>query len=379
MALLEVEDLRVAFGAATAVDGVSFAVDEGKVVGLVGESGCGKSVTSLAIMGLLPKGKGRKARAAKSRNGKVPAQAEATGPEGTGPEGAAGDGAVPPGHGGAVAATPQGIAVGRRSNRGGADVSGRAAFDGVDLLTLPPAAMRRRRGADLAMVFQDPLSSLNPVVPVGRQITEVLERHRGLKGDKAVKEAANLLDRVGIPDPLRRLKEYPHQLSGGMRQRVLIAIAVACAPRLLIADEPTTALDVTIQAQILELLKDLVDSEGTALLMITHDLGVVAGICDEVNVLYSGRVVESAPVRDLFARPTHPYTVGLLGSIPRLDLGTHEPLTPIRGSIADVIRWKDGCAFAPRCDRVAPACVEGEPALVGAPHAHRCVMAEEIA
>jgi peptide/nickel transport system ATP-binding protein len=239
--------------------------------------------------------------------------------------------------------------------------------------------MRRRRGRDLAMVFQDPLSSLNPVVPVGRQITEVLERHRGLKGDKAVKEASNLLDRVGIPDPARRLREYPHQLSGGMRQRVLIAIAVACAPRLLIADEPTTALDVTIQAQILELLRDLVESEGTALLMITHDLGVVAGLCDEVNVLYSGRVVESAPVRELFARPTHPYTVGLLGSIPRLDLPIHEPLTPIRGSIQDVIRWRDGCAFAPRCDRVAEKCVEGEPALVGALHAHRCVMAEEIA
>ncbi|GAB3997189.1 hypothetical protein GCM10029992_19390 [Glycomyces albus] len=163
-----------------------------------------------------------------------------------------------------------------------------------------------------------------------------------------------------------------------MRQRVLIAIAVACAPRLLIADEPTTALDVTIQAQILELLKDLVDTEGTALLMITHDLGVVAGLCDEVNVLYSGRVVESAPARDLFARPTHPYTVGLLKSIPRLDLPIHEPLNPIRGSIVDVIRWQDGCAFAPRCDRVTEKCVEGELALVGAEHAHRCVMAEEI-
>ncbi|THV21747.1 ABC transporter ATP-binding protein [Glycomyces paridis] len=350
MALLEVEDLRVAFGAATAVDGVSFTVDQGRVVGLVGESGCGKSVTSLAIMGLLPRGRGKPA----------PVQAAAA-------ESAAG---IAP-----VAPQPKA----RKASRSGADVSGRAVFDGTDLLSLPPASMRRRRGSDLAMVFQDPLSSLNPVVTIGRQITEVLQRHRGLKGDKANREAANLLDRVGIPDPTRRLKEYPHQLSGGMRQRVLIAIAVACAPRLLIADEPTTALDVTIQAQILELLKDLVETEGTALLMITHDLGVVAGICDEVNVLYSGRVVESAPVRELFARPTHPYTVGLLGSIPRLDLGTHEPLTPIRGSIADVIRWKDGCAFAPRCDRVAAACVEGEPALVGSSHVHRCVMAEEVA
>ncbi|HEX2144345.1 MAG TPA: ABC transporter ATP-binding protein [Glycomyces sp.] len=363
MALLEVEDLRVAFGAATAVDGVSFSVDEGKVVGLVGESGCGKSVTSLAIMGLLPKGRYRKDAVPAPTGAAPPATAET-------------DGSVTVSV--AAGATPQAVATGTRRKGSGAHVDGRAMFDGVDLLTLPPAAMRRRRGADLAMVFQDPLSSLNPVVPIGRQITEVLERHRDLKGDKATKEAANLLDRVGIPDPTRRLKEYPHQLSGGMRQRVLIAIAVACAPRLLIADEPTTALDVTIQAQILELLKDLVESEGTALLMITHDLGVVAGICDEVNVLYSGRVVESAPVRELFARPTHPYTIGLLGSIPRLDLPMHEPLTPIRGSIADVIRWQDGCAFAPRCDRVTELCVAGEPALVGSLHAHRCVMAEEI-
>lgn len=366
MALLEVEDLRVAFGAATAVDGVSFAVDEGKVVGLVGESGCGKSVTSLAIMGLLPKRRGGNGAIPSGSSRPVTVEAsDAPVTAGLSP----------------AAPLPSATAIGgggRRRGRG-ADVDGRAVFDGVDLLALSDAAMRRRRGRDLAMVFQDPLSSLNPVVPVGRQITEVLERHRGLKGDKAVKEASNLLDRVGIPDPARRLREYPHQLSGGMRQRVLIAIAVACAPRLLIADEPTTALDVTIQAQILELLRDLVESEGTALLMITHDLGVVAGLCDEVNVLYSGRVVESAPVRELFARPTHPYTVGLLGSIPRLDLPIHEPLTPIRGSIADVIRWKDGCAFAPRCDRVAEKCVEGEPALVGALHAHRCVMAEEIA
>ncbi|MEV3935341.1 ABC transporter ATP-binding protein [Glycomyces sp. NPDC049804] len=358
MSLLEVEDLRVAFGASVAVDGVSFSVDEGKVVGLVGESGCGKSVTSLAVMGLLPKGRGRRVR--------QPVQAAAAEPVGGGLQ--------------TAAVAPQAVpASGGRGRRGGADVQGRAVFDGVDLLSLAPAAMRRRRGKDLAMVFQDPLSSLNPVVPIGRQITEVLERHRGLKGDKASKEAALLLDRVGIPDPHRRLREYPHQLSGGMRQRVLIAIAVACAPRLLIADEPTTALDVTIQAQILELLRDLVESEGTALLMITHDMGVVAGMCDEVNVLYSGRVVESAPVRELFRKPTHPYTIGLLGSIPRLDLPIHEPLTPIRGSIADVIRWRDGCAFAPRCDRVASPCVDGEPALVGAVHAHRCVMAEEVA
>ena len=328
MALLEVENLRVAFGGATAVDGVDFTVDEGQIAGLVGESGCGKSVTSLAIMGLLP------------RQRRVTAGTQ---------------------------------------RREGVSVSGRARFAGVDLLSLPRPELRKRRGSDLAMVFQDPLSSLNPVVQIGRQITEVLERHRGLRGDAAKKEAEHLLDRVGIPDPRRRLGEYPHQLSGGMRQRVLIAIAVACAPKLLIADEPTTALDVTIQAQILELLKDLVDTEGTALLMITHDLGVVAGLCDEVNVLYSGRVVESAAARELFARPTHPYTIGLLNSIPRLDLPIHEPLKPIRGSIADVIRWNDGCAFAPRCDRVTEECVGGEPPLIGNVHAHRCVMAEEVA
>ncbi len=237
MSLLSVEELSVTFTArgrkdATAVDGVSFEVDQGQVVGLVGESGCGKSVTSLALMGLLP--------------------------------------------------------------RKGVRVGGRAEFDGQNLLTMNERKLRDLRGSQLAMIFQDPLSSLNPVVPIGIQVTEILQRHRGLKGEKARKEAASLLDRVGIPDPDRRLKEYPHQLSGGMRQRALIAMAVACAPRLLIADEPTTALDVTIQAQILELLKELVDQEGTALLMITHDLGVVAGLCDEVNVLYAGRAVESA-------------------------------------------------------------------------------------
>ncbi|WP_063751835.1 ABC transporter ATP-binding protein, partial [Streptomyces baarnensis] len=246
MSLLSVEELSVTFTArgrkdATAVDGVSFEVDQGQVVGLVGESGCGKSVTSLALMGLLP--------------------------------------------------------------RKGARIGGRAEFDGQNLLTMSERKLRDMRGSQLAMIFQDPLSSLNPVVPIGIQVTEILQRHRGLKGEKARKEAASLLDRVGIPDPDRRLKEYPHQLSGGMRQRALIAMAVACAPRLLIADEPTTALDVTIQAQILELLKELVDQEGTALLMITHDLGVVAGLCDEVNVLYAGRAVESAGRRALFAPP----------------------------------------------------------------------------
>ncbi|CAM5459480.1 ABC transporter ATP-binding protein [Streptomyces griseomycini] len=319
MSLLTVDELTVTFGGrgrkeSRAVDGVSFEVDQGQVVGLVGESGCGKSVTSLALMGLLP---------------------------------------------------DKGVTVG-----------GRAEFDGTDLFTMSRSARRDLRGSKMAMIFQDPLSSLNPVVPVGVQVTEILERHRGMKGEAARKEAAHLLDRVGIPDPTRRLKEYPHQLSGGMRQRALIAMAVACAPRMLIADEPTTALDVTIQAQILELLKELVDQEGTALLMITHDLGVVAGLCDQVNVLYAGRVVESAGRRELFAHPTHPYAHGLLGSIPRLDAPRGEPLSPIRGSINDRIAWADGCAFAPRCDRYEMGCLTGTPQLTeprAAGHQVRCV------
>ncbi|MQS07351.1 ABC transporter ATP-binding protein [Streptomyces alkaliphilus] len=322
MALLTVDELSVTFTArgrrdVTAVSGVSFDVPQGEVVGLVGESGCGKSVTSLALMGLLP--------------------------------------------------------------RRGVRLGGRADFDGTDLLSLSPSRMRDLRGRQLAMIFQDPLSSLNPVVPIGVQVTEILARHRGMKGERARKEAASLLDRVGIPDPDRRLKEYPHQLSGGMRQRALIAMAVACAPRLLIADEPTTALDVTIQAQILELLRELVDQEGTALLMITHDLGVVAGLCDRVNVLYAGKVVEAAERRPLFSDPAHPYAHGLLGSIPRLDAPRGLPLHPIRGSINDTIAWADGCAFAPRCDHYTLECLEGTPALaepagLGQPgHLVRCV------
>ncbi|MEF9906525.1 ABC transporter ATP-binding protein [Streptomyces sp. P9-A2] len=319
MSLLTVDELTVTFGGrgrkeSRAVDGVSFEVDQGQVVGLVGESGCGKSVTSLALMGLLP---------------------------------------------------PKGVTVG-----------GRAEFDGTDLFTMSTSARRDLRGSKMAMIFQDPLSSLNPVVPIGVQVTEILERHRGMKGEAARREAAHLLDRVGIPDPTRRLKEYPHQLSGGMRQRALIAMAVACAPSLLIADEPTTALDVTIQAQILELLKELVDKQGTALLMITHDLGVVAGICDQVNVLYAGKAVESAGRRELFAHPTHPYTHGLLGSIPRLDAPRGESLKPIRGSINDRVAWVDGCAFAPRCDRYEMGCLTGTPQLAeprAADHRVRCV------
>ncbi|MGH3449416.1 MAG: ABC transporter ATP-binding protein [Haloechinothrix sp.] len=307
MALLEVRDLSVVFQRkgdepSTAVDSISFDVEPGQTVGLVGESGCGKSVTSLAVMGLLP------AR--------------------------------------------------------GVRVSGSVSFDGTDLLSLSQKAMDERRGRDLSMVFQDPLSSLNPVVQIGLQITEVLERHRGLPRKKARVEAIELLNRVGIPDPSLRISEYPHQLSGGMRQRALIAMALACRPRLLIADEPTTALDVTIQAQILNLLKNLVTETGAALIMITHDLGVVAGLCDEVNVMYAGRIVERAERHDLFEVPRHPYTNGLLGSIPRMDVPRGEKLTPIKGSLADNIPWTAGCAFAPRCPNALDRCVEVTPELV---------------
>ena len=304
--LLSVRDLRVTFTRRgekpfKAVDGVSFDVRPGQTVGLVGESGCGKSVTSLAIMGLLPK----------------------------------------------------------RGNT----VEGEASFEGVNLLTLDEKAKRERRGRDIAMIFQDPLSSLNPVVPVGLQVTEVLERHRGMSRKAATPVARDLLKKVGIPDPDRRLKDYPHQMSGGMRQRALIAMAVACAPRLLIADEPTTALDVTTQAQILALLKELVQDTGTALVMITHDLGVVAGLCDEVNVLYAGRIVERGERHELFADPRPPYTNGLLASIPRLDAPRGERLTPIPGSVADNLPWDSACAFAPRCSQPVDACVHTTPAL----------------
>ncbi|GAB3504285.1 peptide/nickel transport system ATP-binding protein [Amycolatopsis cihanbeyliensis] len=307
MALLEVRDLSVVFqrkgeAPTAAVDGISFDVDPGQTVGIVGESGCGKSVTSLAIMGLLP-----------SR---------------------------------------------------GAEVSGSVSFEGDELLGLSQRAMDERRGSDLGMVFQDPLSSLNPVVPIGLQITEVIERHQGMRRRKARLEAVELLNRVGIPDPDRRIGEYPHQLSGGMRQRALIAIALACKPRLLIADEPTTALDVTIQAQILNLLAELVSGTDTALIMITHDLGVVAGLCDTVNVMYGGRIVERADRHSLFAEPRHPYTHGLLASIPRLDLPRGNKLMPIRGSVADNIPWDHGCAFAPRCPNAIDRCVEVTPELV---------------
>jgi peptide/nickel transport system ATP-binding protein len=319
--LLEVRDLRVTFKSrgrrpVKAVDGVSLDVAPGATVGIVGESGSGKSVTSLAALGLL----------------------------------------------------------GKR----GVEITGSVRFDGDDLLNMPEDELRAVRGKEIAMVFQDPMSSLNPVLTIGRQITEILERHRGLKGQDARDQAAELLLSVGIGDAVRRLKSFPHQLSGGMRQRVMIAMALACQPRLLIADEPTTALDVTISAQILELLRSLVVDSQTALVLITHDLGVVAGLCDQVHVMYSGRIVESAPRRALFADPQHPYTTGLLASVPRLDQPRGVPLLPIPGSPSDTLPWAEGCAFAPRCTRQVPESLGCAPALLpteGGLDAHlvRCV------
>lgn len=304
--LLSVRNLSVSFGLrgrrpVTAVDEVSFDIHAGEHVGLVGESGSGKSVTSLAVMGLLP-------------------------------------------------------------DRG-VKVSGEVLYRGENLLTKRESELSRLRGNEIAMVFQDPMSSLNPVITVGVQLTEVIRRHEDVTKKEAQHRAASLLERVGIPDPVRRLREYPHQLSGGMRQRVLIAIALACGPRLLIADEPTTALDVTIQAQVLEVLKDLVADTDAALLMITHDLGVVAGLCDQVNVMYSGRIVESTERDTLFAQPRHPYTGGLLASIPRLDTPRGERLVPIPGSPTQTIPWDHGCAFAPRCHHRIDACTEVTPPL----------------
>ncbi|NYG57667.1 peptide/nickel transport system ATP-binding protein [Nocardioides daedukensis] len=304
--LLAVRNLSVTFSSrgtrpVRAVDEVSFEIRPGQHLGLVGESGSGKSVTSLAIMGLLP------ARSSK--------------------------------------------------------VEGEVLYAGRDLLSLGSKEMAGLRGKDIAMVFQDPMTSLNPVVKIGLQLTEVLRRHLGLDKKAATLRAIDLLEMVGIPDPARRVGEYPHQLSGGMRQRVLIAIALACEPKLLIADEPTTALDVTIQAQVLEVLKDLVADTNAALLMITHDLGVVAGLCDEVNVMYSGRIVESAARHELFATPRHPYTGGLLESIPRLDAGKGAPLRPIPGSPTQTLPWTQGCAFAPRCQNADETCRTVPPKL----------------
>ena len=322
--LLEVQDLHVHFvtsrGVVRAVEGISYYVNAGEVVALVGESGCGKSVSSLAIMRLLAKPAGR-------------------------------------------------------------IVGGRILFQGRDLLKLSDEEMREIRGRDIAMIFQEPMTSLNPVLTIGFQIMEPLLIHLGMDMATARKRAAELLKMVGMPDPDRRLDQYPHQFSGGMRQRVMIAIALACNPKLIIADEPTTALDVTIQAQILKLMKDLSRDYGIAMVVITHNLGIVARYADRVNVMYAARMTEQATARELFAKPLHPYTAGLLRSVPRLDKPRDAKLETIEGMPPNLLEPPPGCRFAPRCVAQVPESVAAPPPLVEVEPRHfsACVRAQEMA
>ncbi len=306
MPLLEVDDLQVEFatdeGRVRAVDGVSFTIEPGQTLGIVGESGCGKSVTALSIMRLLPQPMGQ-------------------------------------------------------------IVNGAIRFQGRDLASLDLEQMGRVRGADIGMVFQEPMTALNPVHTIGRQLTEVMLLHRDIKPDEATRDAAELLDHVGIPSPDIRMGEYPHQLSGGMRQRVVIAMALACRPALLIADEPTTALDVTIQAQILELIHNLQAEMGMAVIMITHDLGVIAETCDEVVVMYAGRMAEQGSVYDIFDRPAHPYTRGLLASIPRLDTPARSRLSIIEGMVPSLYDLPAGCRFQNRCPHANAPCEAAAPEM----------------
>jgi peptide/nickel transport system ATP-binding protein len=313
MAVLEVRDLRTEFatddGSFPAVDGVSFEVEAGRTLAIVGESGCGKSVTALSIMGLVPN---------------------------------------PPGR----------------------ITGGSIRFEGRELIGAPKRELLDLRGNGMAMIFQEPMSSLNPAFTIGEQIVEGLLRHWPVGRREARERAIEVLRQVRIPAPEQRFDEYPHKLSGGMRQRAMIAMALACRPRLLIADEPTTALDVTIQAQILELMRTLQDETGTAVILITHDLGVVAEVADEVAVMYSGRVVERASARAIFEEPQHPYTVGLLGSIPRLDIA-RERLASIEGQVPNPLRRPVGCKFADRCPFVIAKCRAEDPPLMDVGPAHR--------
>tara|TARA_B100001142_G_scaffold165471_1_gene165413 strand:- start:409 stop:1434 length:1026 start_codon:yes stop_codon:yes gene_type:complete len=307
--LLEVNNLTTHFftqdGVVKAVDGISYNVHEGEVVGIVGESGCGKSVGAMSVMKIIPN---------------------------------------PPGR----------------------IVDGSVTFEGEDLVNMSESRMREIRGNRIAMVFQEPMTSLNPVLTIGRQLTETLELHQGLKGEEALDKAEELLNRVGIPEARQRLKDYPHQFSGGMRQRVMIAIALSCDPKLIIADEPTTALDVTIQAQILELMQGLAKDFGTALIIITHNLGVVARYADRVIVMYAGKIIEEGTAEEIFHNPIHAYTRGLLASVPRLDAKEHVRLQTIEGLPPDLVSPPPGCGFQPRCTKGAKACkcAETPPALV---------------
>ena len=306
MPLLEVKNLKTYFrtddGVVKAVDDISFDLYEGEILGLVGESGCGKSVCALSLMRLIPD---------------------------------------PPGR----------------------IVGGEVIFEGQDLLQINEEEMRKVRGNRIAMIFQEPMTSLNPVLTVGFQISEPLRWHRNMEPEVAWKESVRLLGLVQIPDAERRLQAYPHQFSGGMRQRAMVAMGLGCTPKLIIADEPTTALDVTIQAQLLDLMKKLTQDFGTALIIITHNLGVIARYADRVNVMYAGRIVEKATARDLYAHPRHPYTIGLMASVPRLDQAMKEKLVPIEGQPPDLINLPAGCAFHPRCRYIVERCREEAPKL----------------
>lgn len=319
--LLKVTDLATHFhteeGVVKAVDGVDFEVRRGEVVGVVGESGCGKSMTSMSILRLVPK--------------------------------------------------PQGKIV-----------RGQIIFEGKDLLSLSEDEMRRVRGNRISLISQDPMTSLNPVLTIGEQIMEAIQLHQGLDKTAAKDKAIEMLRKVGIPSPEKRVDEYPHQFSGGMRQRAIIAMALSCEPQLLIADEPTTALDVTIQAQILDLMRDIKEKENAGIIFITHDLGVVAEMCDYVCVMYAGKVVEATDVFTLFKTPSHPYTIGLLESIPRLN-DVKERLEPIDGQPPSLSKLPPGCSFAARCPEAQDRCTKEEPTLrqVGVNHFARCLLRDE--
>ena len=321
--LLEVKDLKTHFftsdGVVKAVDGVSYDLEEGETLGLVGESGCGKSVSALSVMRLIPD---------------------------------------PPGR----------------------IVDGEILLDGEDILKVQMDDMREIRGAKIAMVFQEPMTSLNPVLTVERQLTETLQLHMGMGKLESQRESVNLLTRVGIPDPEERIKQYPHQFSGGMRQRVMIAMALSCNPRLIIADEPTTALDVTIQAQILDLMKSLTTEFGVALIIITHNLGVVARYADRVNIMYAGKVIERGNAREIYSNPRHPYTVGLLRSVPRLDLPRRAKLDPIEGQPPDLINLPPGCSFRDRCRWAIDKCATDSPELMESSEGHlsACWRSEDL-
>jgi oligopeptide transport system ATP-binding protein len=322
--LLEVKDLETRFftqeGVVNAVNGISYDLDEGGTLGIVGESGCGKSVSVLSMMRLIP-----------SPPGKI--------------------------------------------------TGGQVLFEERDLLKMDLEQMRHVRGNRIAMIFQDPMTSLNPVLTIGRQVSEALELHMGMDRNQALRRSIELLEMVGIPTAEDRVRDYPHQFSGGMRQRVMIAMALSCNPQILIADEPTTALDVTIQAQIVELVKRLREEIGMAVIWITHDLGVVAGLVDKVNVMYAGYIVEMGPVKQIYHRPRHPYTIGLLGSLPRLDEEQHAKLTSIEGLPPDLVAPPPGCPFAPRCDYVSDRCLTENPQLemVGLDHGAACWNVDQTA